>query len=305
MFQGLGVNHIGMGVNDFGKMKEFYGETLAFNQLMAVFQDTWNPMSEMFRGSSHKLDGIMFSQEAGGVVVELIRIAVPLPKAIRKFTRYGDIGVNKLTIAVSDIDRFVKEYRDKVNFCSEPKSTTLPGLGAYRFVYARDPEGNLVEFISGGEGDGIFGGCQWIGVSVTNLDRSKAFYQDHCGFDTVVVAPHENFTGLVDEVAGAKNARVRSCILANSNGGGRLELYELVEPRGRSIPFNARWGDFGCLEVCLTIDDVFHTAKELGAAGIEFLTHPTLMDAAEGEAWFLYAKDPDGIPVEMISIKPH
>jgi len=305
MFKGSGVNHIGMGVNDLNRMKEFYGQTLAFNQPMAVFEDTWNPMSEMFRGSTHKLDGIMFSQEAGGVVVELIRMAVPLPKPIRNGTRYGDIGVNKMTIAVSDIDQFFKEYQDKVIFCSEPKAATIPGWGAYRFVYARDPEGNLIEFISGAEGGGIFGGCQWIGVSVTNLERSKAFYQDHCGFDTVVVKTHENFSGLVDEVAEAKNARVRSCILSNSHGGGKLELYELVEPRGRSIPFNARWGDFGCLEVCLTIDDVFHTAKELAAAGIEFLSHPTCMDAPEGEAWFLYAKDPDGIPVEMISITPH
>jgi catechol 2,3-dioxygenase-like lactoylglutathione lyase family enzyme len=301
MFKGLGVNHIGMGVNDLGKMKDFYGQTLEFNQIMAAFEDTWNPMSEMFRGSTHKLDGIMFSQEAGGVVVELIRMAVPLPKAIRKRTRYGDIGVNKMTIAVSDMGKFYNGYKDKVSFCSKPKSTTIPGLGAYHFVYARDPEGNLIEFISGSDFKGIFGGCQWIGVSVTNLERSMAFYQDHCGFDTVVVKTHENFSGLVDEVVEAKNARIRSCILSNSNGGGKLELYELIEPRGRSIPFNARWGDFGCLEVCLTIDDVFHTAKELAAAGIEFLSRPTCMEMPDVEAWFLYAKDPDGIPVEMIS----
>ena len=77
MFKGLGVNHIGMGVNDLGKMKEFYGQTLEFNKIMAVFEDTWNPMSEMFRASTHKLDGIMFSQEAGGIVVELIRMSIP------------------------------------------------------------------------------------------------------------------------------------------------------------------------------------------------------------------------------------
>jgi len=304
MFKGLGVNHIGMGVNDLEKMKAFYGQTLAFNQIMAVFEDTWNPMSEMFRASTHKLDGIMFSQEAGGIVVELIRMSIPTPKQIRKGIRYGDIGVNKMTIAVSDLGKFVKEYKGKVSFCSEPKSTTIPGLGAYHFVYARDPEGNLIEFISGSDVEGVFGGCQWIGVSVTNIERSQAFYQDHCGFDTVVVETHENFSGLVDEVVEAKNARIRSCILSNSHGGGKLELYELVDPRGRSIPFNARWGDFGCLEVCLTIEDVFHTAKELTAAGIDFLSRPTYMNVPEAEAWFLYAKDPDGIPVEMISITP-
>jgi catechol 2,3-dioxygenase-like lactoylglutathione lyase family enzyme len=306
MYKGQGVHHVGTGVKNLAKMREFYGKTLAFTQVWEVFEETWNPMNDMFRASTHKLDGIMFGQEAGGVIVELIHMAIPLPRPIRKDIRYGDIGVNKTTIAVSNVGKFHKEYKDKMTFCSEPKSTTIPGLGTYEFVFGRDPEGNLIEFFSdaGNEVQGTFGGCRWLGVSVTDLERSKAFYQNHAGFDTVVVEPHEKLSGLVDEVAGARNAQVRSCLLSNSGGGGMLELYELVKPRGRSIPFNARWGDFGYLEVALTCEDIFDTAKELGAAGVDFHSNPTHIDSPDADAWFLYAKDPDGIPVEIISITP-
>jgi catechol 2,3-dioxygenase-like lactoylglutathione lyase family enzyme len=207
-------------------------------------------------------------------------------------------------VAVSDVDRLYEDSSTGIQFCSDPKSVVIPGWGDCRFVYCKDPEGNLIEFMSGAKlpVDERFGGVRWVGISVTDLERSIAFYQKHGGFDTLVAERHEGFSGLVDEVSGRKGTRVRSCLLASSKAEGMVELFEVLEPRGRSIPFAVRWGDFGYLQVCLNGkqgDDIFQMATYLEREGVEFVSGPQLM-GDEREGAFLYAKDPDGIPMEFL-----
>jgi catechol 2,3-dioxygenase-like lactoylglutathione lyase family enzyme len=139
---------------------------------------------------------------------------------------------------------------------------------------------------------------------VTDLERSVAFYQKYVDFDTVVVEPHEAFSGLVSEVSGSKDTQVRSCLLANSNGFHMLELYEVSKPRGRSIPFQVIWGDYGYLECCCVCTDVLTLARNFLSEGLELISNPTPIDLHEeglqGTAWFIYVRDPDGIPVEVV-----
>lgn len=301
-----GVQHVGMGVKDYNGMKEFYGKTLEMTKRYAEFPEVWNAMGEVFRTSYHKFGGIMVQQEAGGIIVELISMSIPHPRPIRKENRYGDIGVNKITVAVSDVEKLRKDYEGKIHFSSEPKSVALSGWGKYHFVYGRDPEGNLIEFVSGPRMDAKdrFGGVRWLGVGVTDLERSMAFYQS-LAFDHVVMKPHEGFSGLVDEVSGVKGTQVRSCLLANGNGGGMLELYECLKPRGRSIPLNTHWGDFGYLEVAIECEDIHKVGTWCKTEKFDFL-HTPCMAFEEGgcEMWFMYVKDPDGIPVEVIAVMP-
>lgn len=307
MYQGIGVHHVGIGIDDLEKMKSFYKETLEFTNIWEEWHGGKNFMMEMFRNSEHKLlGGIMFAQEAGGVIIELIRLKTPPPRPIRKEIKYGDIGINKMTIGVSEVESFYRDYKDTIAFSSKPKSIKIPGWGDYHFLYGRDPEGTLIEFVSGPKVgvEDRFGGIRWLGLSVTDLERSVSFYQRHLGFDTVVVNPHESFSGLVDEISGGSRTQVRSCLLANSRGGGMLEVYELVKPRGRPLPFEARWGDFGCMELALMGNDIHELEKYFEQEGMEFLSRPAFIPLQEGEGWFVYIKDPDGFPVEVISVVP-
>jgi catechol 2,3-dioxygenase-like lactoylglutathione lyase family enzyme len=144
---------------------------------------------------------------------------------------------------------------------------------------------------------GGFGGVRSFGISVTNLERSISFYQKYLGFDVVMMSRHENFSGLVDEVSGDKDTRVRSCLLAaNNKGDCMIELFEVSKPRGRSIPFSANWGDFGYLQVCFNCDDIGGMASYGEKVGMEFLCSPKIKDGGE----FVYAKDLDGIPIEFL-----
>lgn len=305
MLKGVnGVQHIGMGVKDYNSMKEFYVKTLGMSEVYLEFPEVWNPMVDVFRTSIHKFAGIMVSHPAGGMVVELIAMSIPHPRPIRVKKRYGDVGVNKIAIAVSDVKSFYTGCKDTMKFFSEPRSTTLPGWGEYNFVYGCDPEGNLLEFVSGSklEVKDAFGGPCWVGVGVTDLERSMAFWQS-TAFDKVVIEPHEGFSGLVDEVADAKDTRIRSCLLANSKGGGMLELYESMKPRGRSIPFNSMWGDFGYFEVCVDTDDFHGLAQQTREEGHYHVHSPCIaFDMPDRQFWFEYIPDPDGVVMEIIGV---
>jgi catechol 2,3-dioxygenase-like lactoylglutathione lyase family enzyme len=236
----------------------------------------------------------------GGVSVALFRGKTPVPRPIRKDFRYGDIGLNKMTMAVSDVDQVYRDLNKHMTFCSAPKSLVIPGWKEHRFVYGKDPEGNLIEFISGplAPVEKGFGGVCWLGIAVTDLERSKAFYRKHFEFNRVVVESYEAYSGLVDEVSGFAGTQVRSCLLAADQGNGMVELFQVDNPRGRSIPFGTIWGDFGYLQVCLVGVNINAMMSYCETEGLEVLMPPQMIGDPEHGGGFMYMRDPDGVPVE-------
>jgi catechol 2,3-dioxygenase-like lactoylglutathione lyase family enzyme len=304
VYHGWGVHHIAIGVNDFEKAKAFYMEVLGLDNVFVDFAAADYPaLTDVVRWFNPRYRAILVSHVSGGIIVELVRMIDPIPRLMRRDFRYGDIGLSKVTIAVADVDRLYTEMAGKTTFCGVPRSTALPGIGAYRFVYCRDPEGNLVELMStSAAGPDKHGGVWSVGIAVSDLERSVDFYRTFGGFDRTVVDIHDSFSGLVDGLTGIEGSRLRSCLLANSAADGLVELFEVEKPRGRSIPFGATWGDFGYLQVCLNGkqgDDVFQMAAHFNDNGMEFLCGPQLM-GDEKEGAFFYGKDPDGIPVEFL-----
>jgi len=303
MYEIAGVHHVAIGVKNLEIMKSFYENMVGFN---AGHQEPpaapHEIMSGIARGVTLVFAASMLSQDEDGIIVEFIHMATPVPRAIRQDFRYGDIGVNKITIAVSDVNDLYGELKDKVNFCSSPRSVEIPDWGAYNFIYCKDPEGNLIELLSGARlpVKNKFGGVRWVGISVTDLERSVSFYQKYAGFDTMFMKPHEKFSGLVDEVSRSNQTKVRSCILASSKGGGMVELFEVLEPRGRSIPSYTLWGDFGYLQTALMCKNVPEIAAHFEKEDFEFLLKLQHMPGEEG-ASFTYVQDPDGIPLEFLS----
>lgn len=303
-----GVQHVGVGVRDIEASRTFYRDVLECRLPMADFGITHNAMTDFFRSSDHVFNGWMYMQEKDAVVVECIQRFTPTPRPIHKQIRYGDIGVNKITVEVPDVYAFVPAYADRIKFLSSPKTIEIKGWGDYAFVYGSDPDGNLIEFISSSKiaVEEPMGKIRSVGISVTELDRSIDFYRKYIDFDTMVIEPHDAFSGKMAEVSGSAETRVRSCLMANSNGFHMLELFEVSSPRGRSIPFHVLWGDYGYLESCYVCTDVLGLARALLKDGLELISSPTSMEVHEegisGTAWFIYVRDPDGIPVELLEL---
>jgi catechol 2,3-dioxygenase-like lactoylglutathione lyase family enzyme len=295
-----GVHHVAIGVKNLETMKSFYRNILGFTEVFAEFEESEQEvMREVVRAFRVILGGVMLRHREGGILLELIRVIEPVPRPIRKDFRYGDIGMAKITVAVSHLVDVYERLKNKVDFFSEPKVAVISGWGEYPFVYCKDPEGNLVELISmakTGKKSSFKGLCS-IGISVTDLERTISFYREHLGFDTVVIKQHDAFSGLVDDLTDCKGTKIRSCLMsADSHMEGMVELFEVSNPRGRSIPFSTIWGDFGYLQIAFSCNNIQGMVSRSESAGMEFLCSPKTKD--EGE--FVYAKDPDGIPIEFL-----
>jgi catechol 2,3-dioxygenase-like lactoylglutathione lyase family enzyme len=198
------------------------------------------------------------------------------------------------------VERFYNDMKTKLDFYGRPGSITIRGRDNYQFVYCRDPESNLIEFVSGSNiiSSGMPGAVRSVGISVSDMNRSISFYTKLLGIDEVVIDTHDDFSGLVDEVSGKKKTQVHSCLLATTNGE-MIELFEVYQPRGRSIPFGTNWGDFGYLQLCFSCDDVSGVASICMQGGIESLCKIETMPGPRSPS-FVYLKDPDGIPIEML-----
>jgi catechol 2,3-dioxygenase-like lactoylglutathione lyase family enzyme len=304
MAETSGVHHVALGVKNLESMEAFYHDLLGFTEIYAeIGESEQEIMREVTRSSRAVFSGAILRQKTGGLLIEMIQLSEPTPRPLRSDFRYGDIGVAKITVAVTDVRLVLDRLKDEVSFCSEPKTVIIPGFGDYQFVYCKDPEGNLIEFASMAEGaEEMFGGARSLGIGVTDLERSLPFYRDRLGL-SVVLDIHEGFSGLVDEVSGTAGTRVRSCLLsANNQGGTMIELFETLRPRGRSIPFSARWGDFGYLQAAFSCDDVHGMVSKLEAAGMELLCSPKVMEGGipDHPGEFVYARDPDGVPIEFL-----
>ena len=304
-FVGYGIHHNALGVKDLTTMRAFYRDVLGFDTIFVDFPLAEYPaLDDITRFPHTKYQAVLFNQKAGGIILELMQMHQPLGRPIRKDFKYGDLGQAKITIVVPDVELTYKELKGKANFCSRPKSVTIAGFGDYHFVYLRDPENSMVELVSAAKlpVKSKFGGMQWVGVSVTNLDRSIAFYQKILGMDIMFISKHDKFSGLVDELSGAEQTKVRSCVLGSSKGPNMIELFEVLEPRGRSIPFATRWGDYGFAQICFSGKqgvDISEIAAHYEKQGIEFMCEPKWMHD-ERDGAFFYMKDPDGVPIEFL-----
>jgi catechol 2,3-dioxygenase-like lactoylglutathione lyase family enzyme len=300
----LGVDHAGVGVRDAARMRSFYQDCFGFGTVLGEMpEEDHEAIHGLVRSSRAVHSALLLGHEAGGLTLGLFHAIEPVPRPLRTNPRYGDIGVAKLTFSVPDLTAFCQEKGDLLSLFSSPKSIALEGGGEYRFVYGKDPEGNLVEIVSdssgASSGDSVL---RSIGIAVSDLERSLAFYRDVLGFEKIIMAPHESFSGLVDEVTGETGTTVRSCLCASGRGRGMLELFEVTKPRGRSIPFGAQWGDFGYLQVCLYASDRQALIAQVEAAELDMLLPLRGVEDPENPALFMYMRDPDGILVEVMVV---
>ena len=67
------------------------------------------------------------------------------------------------------------------------------------------------------------------------------------------------------------------------------------------------WGDFGYLEICLDYghEDLRDLARWYEDDGLDLLQRPISFGVAgDYEIWFMYVRDPDGNPMELLSEMP-
>jgi len=139
------------------------------------------------------------------------------------------------------------------------------------------------------------------GITVSDMDRSLAFYQDGLGleqaFDRILDGPY------LKVVLGLDFEHIRAVYL-HIPGGGFVELLEYVGIE--RLPAASRPCDHGAGHLCLYVDDVEAMHRRLVDLGFHARSE-TVVDITAGPnqgARSCYMADPDGYAVELFQKRP-
>lgn len=154
------------------------------------------------------------------------------------------------------------------------------------------------------DGYGGLTGLDHIGVGVSNVDASLAFYAD-LGFTDVAFDVTTELPGL-STISGWQRTEARVVLLRSDNptvlGRAAIKLVGLVDRPNPELPAGIAWGEPGICEVCVHV----HGQEAFHASLVE-RGYPNLMDPNEADldpyqthCGLSYVADPDGAKIELI-----
>ncbi len=140
-----------------------------------------------------------------------------------------------------------------------------------------------------------------IGLTVSDLERSKHFYGEILGLDYVGELLMEGRATDTLFAHPSSNCRVVYYKDKSHPEGPAIELLHFenldVEQQETSLTTTS------VSEVCFAVEDCWAEYKRLKGLGVEFISEPQEFDFSDcgfGKSIAVYFKDPDGIIIELI-----
>tara|TARA_A100001037_G_scaffold298327_1_gene321849 strand:- start:21786 stop:22322 length:537 start_codon:yes stop_codon:yes gene_type:complete len=131
------------------------------------------------------------------------------------------------------------------------------------------------------------------GISVSDMERSLAFYRDLLGLELVFDSDLDDVPPL-NAVVGMDEARGRVTWLRA--GDTMIELWQWDSPQGRPLPDDYRPADKGVTHYALEVDDVDELYERVVAAGFHANTKPLDL----GLHKTTYIRGPDDEIIEIL-----
>jgi catechol 2,3-dioxygenase-like lactoylglutathione lyase family enzyme len=150
-------------------------------------------------------------------------------------------------------------------------------------------------------------GVWHFSFTVSDLDRSVAFYTSQLDFELIHVQEQSN--AYTRNLVGYPDAHLRIAQLAvpgelRGLSTHDLELVQYVQPRGER-------GDIGicnpgAAHMALAVDDIRERYERLTRAGVHFFSEPNEITAGVNQGGLTcYFHDPDQIVLEMVQPPAH
>ncbi|MFH1488607.1 MAG: VOC family protein [Pseudomonadota bacterium] len=142
-------------------------------------------------------------------------------------------------------------------------------------------------------------GVQHASFTVSDMERSLAFYRDILGAEVVFdsVQSGVEFKGPVcDNLTGCPGSELHIAFLRF--GDSLIELIAYT-PAGKPLEDN-RACDTGSAHVCLQTENIQELYKKLKEKGVRLHCPPQSL----GGVWAMYFRDPDGIILEAMQGDP-
>ena len=132
-----------------------------------------------------------------------------------------------------------------------------------------------------------------VGITVSDMARSVAFYRDVLGF--AVTGRGEAFDE-EDRPLDLQGVHLLSTAMAC--GDCQIELLQFLAPHGADTA--PKMCDAGCVHMALAVDDIRSVYERLQAAGVTVNAPPQKDDSGYEWAYWMFFKDPDGTMIEVV-----
>ena len=247
---------------------------------------------------------ILFPEAVNTTGIDLLQWQDPYNDA-PPYARPNHLGMAYATLLTTDLSAdYAFLSANGAEFLSEPYGT--PGN---RFVIMRDPDGVYLKLeespvpVSTHQGSTHIVGMPYIGINVSDLDASLAFYRR---FGYTEMRPiNEQTLGAAESAAWGfdQPVRYRGADVAITRGDRhRLRLLQWLEPFNPEPAYPPPINHKGINRLALTVPDVERAVAILKTQGVPFLSEVapccTATDADSGG--IVHAIDPDGVFLELV-----
>ena len=137
------------------------------------------------------------------------------------------------------------------------------------------------------------------GITVSNLERSLAFWRDVLGFEFSHTAYQKG--ELAQEITGVEGAELKLAVL-KTPGGHKIELLEYLAPADRKRT-NLRPCDLGSVHVALLVEDLSAALDRIAVSGWKTVGQPQILTKGPNAGKrVVYVRDPDGTTIELMQV---
>lgn len=308
-----GIQQIGIGIPNVHQAFDWYREH--FGMDIPIFEEAAeaNLMLRYTGGKPHQRHAILALNMRGGGGFEIWQYTSRTPEESKFKLQVGDLGFYCSRIKTIDVKGTYAFMKSKgVNLVSE--LTQDPG-GSETF-YLRDPWDNLFQIVKSdswfGKGFRLTGGQAGCMIGVSDMEKSKKFYAEILGYDTVIYDREGVFEDIKNLPSGdhrvhrvlLKHSMPRSGAFSRLLGSSEIELIKVYDRTPRKIFENRFWGDCGFIHLCFDITNQPAMKKICAEKDHPYTVDSgSTFDMGEAAGHFSYIEDPDGALIEFVETK--
>lgn len=308
-----GIQQIGIGIPDVQKAFHWYREH--FGMDIPIFEEAAeaNLMLRYTGGMPHQRHAILALNMRGGGGFEIWQYTSRVPEESKFELQLGDLGFFCARIKTIDV-------KGTYDFLKSKGVNLLSGLtkdpGGNQTFYLRDPWDNLFQIVKSdswfGKGFRLTGGQAGCMIGVSDMEKSKRFYADILGYDTVIYDREGVFEDLKNLPSGGfrvhrvllKHSKPRRGAFSRLLGSSEMELIKVYDRIPRKIFENRYWGDCGFIHLCFDITNQPAMKKLCAEKGYPYTVDSgPSFDMGEAAGHFSYIEDPDGALIEFVETR--
>ncbi len=310
-----GIQQVGIGVKDLKEAWTWYRKYFGVD--VRVFEDeaTAELMLPYTGGQPRKRHAALAVNLQGGGGFEIWQYKDRIPEPPKMMVELGDLGIFSVKIKSKNVQATFEHFRKiKANM---PGGLKKDPRGNDVF-YIIDPYDNYFQIVPGigwFRNEKKFTGAVYGAmVGVSDMEKSRKFYEEILGYDVVVYDKEgvfEDFSSLPGGDQPVQRILLQQSkgplgIFSRVFGPSQIELVKVINKKPKKIFHERYWGDLGFIHLCFDVNGMDALRDSCKEKGFPFTVDSqksqenNSFDMGEAAGYFSYVEDPDGTLIEFV-----